>query len=83
MLHPEIIRYCQEKTLDPCSFAYKGGEDYGLLGVCAKDAYPLLESYCAENNQSLHALHKLGTVTKGEITLNARTIGEAGFDHFQ
>lgn len=83
MLHPEIIRYCQEKALDPCYFAYKGGEDYGLLGVCAKDAYPLLESCYAKNNQSLHALHKLGTVTKGEITLNGRTIGEAGFDHFQ
>lgn len=80
-LHPEIIRYCQAHALDPAYFAYKGGEDYGLAGICAKDAYPLFEAYCAKNK--ITSLHKLGTVTKGEIMLNSRSISEAGFDHFQ
>lgn len=80
LLHPEIIRYCKEQNLDPAYFAYKGGEDYGLVGVCVKNAYELFESFCAKQNI---ALHKLGTVTKDGITLNSRTISEAGFDHFQ
>lgn len=80
MLHPEIIRYCGEQNLDPCYFAYKGGEDYGLVGVCAGNAYALFEEFCAKQNMTPH---KLGTVRKGEITLNSRSIEEAGFDHFQ
>lgn len=79
-LHPEIIRYCGEQKLDPCYFAYKGGEDYGLAGVCEGSAYALFEEFCAKQNIMLH---KLGTVRKGEITLNSRSVEEAGFDHFQ
>lgn len=81
MLHPESIDYCKKKNLDPCLFAYKGGEDYGLVGVCEKDAFALLQKYCAE--QKIQTLHKLGTVTKGEINLNSHHVQEAGFDHFQ
>lgn len=81
MLHPEIIDYCKKKNLDPCSFAYKGGEDYGLAGVCEKAAFALLQKYCAE--QKIQTPHKLGTVTKGGISLNSHSIQEAGFDHFQ
>lgn len=81
MLHPEIIQYCQEHNLDPCYFAYKGGEDYGLLGVCAKDAFPALQTWCAEQN--IQAFRKIGTVTAGGVRLNSRSVEEAGFDHFQ
>ena len=81
VLHPEIIRYCKEHMLDPAYFAYKGGEDYGLAGVCANDAWSSLETYCSQNN--IRSLHRLGSLTKGEITLNSRNIEEAGFDHFQ
>lgn len=80
ILHPEIIQYCREQNIDPCYFAYKGGEDYGLAGVCAGDAFSSLQDYCTKQNM---ALHKLGTVRKGEITLNSRCIEETGFDHFQ
>lgn len=83
IIHPEIIRYCKDKNLDPCAFAYKGGEDYGLVGVCEKDAFALLQIYCAEHN--IQTLHKLGTVSgrAGGIILNSCSIEEAGFDHFQ
>lgn len=81
MLHPEIIAYCKENKLDPCYFAYKGGEDYGLVGVCEECAFSSLQSYCTEHN--IGSFHKLGTVTSGEVKLNAQNIEEAGFDHFQ
>lgn len=85
MLHPEIIRYCGEQNLEPCSFAYKGGEDYGLVGVCEKEAFELLQKYCAQHH--IQTLHKLGTVRGGTeksgIRLNSRTIEEDGFDHFR
>lgn len=81
MLHPEIIAYCGKNKLDPCYFAYKGGEDYGLLGVCEKDAFSALQAYCAEH--AVQSFHKLGTVTNGAVTLNSKNIEEAGFDHFQ
>ena len=81
MLHPEIIVYCGKNKLDPCYFAYKGGEDYGLLGVCEKDAFSALQAYCAEH--AVQSFHKLGTVTNGAVKLNSRNIEEAGFDHFQ
>lgn len=81
MLHPEIIAYCRENALDPCYFAYKGGEDYGLLGVCAKEAFSALQAYCAEH--AIQSFRRLGTVTNGAVTLNSKNVEEAGFDHFQ
>lgn len=80
-LHPEIIAYCRENNLDPSYFAYKGGEDYGLVGVCEKEVFPLLQTCCVKHN--IGAFHKLGIVTKGEVKLNGKNIEEAGFDHFQ
>ncbi len=81
-IHPEICCYCQKKNLDPVEFAYKGGEDYGLLGVCAKQAFSALQTYW-QKQENLLPLHKLGIVTNSTITLNNEPIKEAGFDHFQ
>lgn len=81
MLHPEIVAYCRENKLDPCCFAYKGGEDYGLVGVCEECAFPALQAFCAEHK--IVSFHKLGTLTNGEIKLNSHNVEEAGFDHFQ
>ncbi len=32
--HPEVVRHTQEYGIDPIWFAFQGGEDYALLGVC-------------------------------------------------
>lgn len=80
-IHAEIIAYCQEKNIDPLSFAYKGGEDYGLLGVCAEEAFPLLQAYWQKEN--LLPIQYLGKVTEKNIMVNNQEIKEVGFDHFE
>lgn len=81
-VHPEVRAYCRKKGLDPVHFAYKGGEDYGLLGVCAGGAFARFAAFCREKDI---ALRRLGTVTPcgTAVTLNGKTMEEAGFDHFQ
>lgn len=80
-IHAEVVSYCGIHGLDPVHFAYKGGEDYGLAGVCAAEAFALFETFCRENGI---AVRRLGTVTEeNRITLNGKTMEEAGFDHFQ
>lgn len=80
-IHDEVVSYCGIHGLDPVHFAYKGGEDYGLVGVCGAEAYAQFETFCGENGI---ALHRLGTVTEQDrITLNGKNMEEAGFDHFQ
>lgn len=81
-IHPEVLAYCGKKGLDPVHFAYKGGEDYGLLGVCAEEAFGEFAAFCRE--QGIADLHRLGRVTAGgAVLLNQKTMEEAGFDHFQ
>lgn len=81
-IHGDVLRYCTEAGLDPVHFAYKGGEDYGLLGVCAGEAFEKLEEFCRENG--IAQMHRLGTVTEQDaVTLNGKSMEEAGFDHFQ
>ena len=81
-IHSEIHVYCKEKNLDPILFAYKGGEDYGLLGVCEEQAFSALQEYWQKQKELL-PIHKLGIVTNSIISLNNQIIKEAGFDHFQ
>lgn len=86
-IHPEINAYCRAKNLDPVLFAYKGGEDYGLLGICAEESWEELKEYWqnagTNADKSLQALHRLGTIRGNRITLNQKPAEEAGFDHFQ
>lgn len=80
-LSSEVREYCGKNGLDPCSFAYKGGEDYGLAGVCAKEGFSALQAFCKKH--AVEHFHELGTVTNGAITFNRQIAEEAGFDHFQ
>lgn len=80
-LSSEVREYCGKNGLDPCLFAYKGGEDYGLAGVCAKEGFPALQAFCKKH--AVEHFHALGAVTNGAVTFNRQIAEEAGFDHFQ
>lgn len=76
MLHTEQLSYALEKDLDPIFEAFKGGEDYALLGTCPASIF-------AELGVKLPQIQKLGIVTgNGNIVLNGQTVTEHGFDHF-
>ena len=76
MLHQEQIAYALENQLDPILEAFKGGEDYALLGTCPASIFP-------EIGVQLPDIVKLGTVTaNGKVLLNGQATAEHGFDHF-
>lgn len=76
MLHAEQLSYALEQDLDPVMEAFKGGEDYALLGTCPAAIFP-------ELSRKLPLMQKLGTVTNnGKILLNGQVVTEHGFDHF-
>ena len=76
MLHSEQLSYALEKDFDPIREAFKGGEDYALLGTCPASIFH-------EISVKLPQTIKLGTVTgNGQIMLNGQVVTEGGFDHF-
>lgn len=84
-LSPEIIRYCAEKEKDPCHYAYSGGEDYGLVGICSPEAWDIIQARFEQKESfaKIHALGKLTTVKENDsIKLNGKIVSEYGFDHF-
>jgi thiamine-monophosphate kinase len=76
-LHPELLRYCRERGLDPLGTAFQGGEDYALLGTMAESDVPRLNALLAE-------VVILGRVRQeaGVIGQSGRVIRLRGFDHF-
>lgn len=85
-LHKEVVLYCEENKRNPIDFAYAGGEDYGLLGVCNKEAWSEL---CHEwvKNKKLAKIQKIGEVcaqntSAPSILLNGELVTGEGFDHF-
>ena len=79
-LHPEVTAYARSRGISPAAFAFRGGEDYALLGSCAADAFPLVRE-ALEGCE--YPLRRIGTVTgKPGITLNSAPVRDAGFDHF-
>ncbi|SIO39150.1 thiamine-phosphate kinase [Halodesulfovibrio marinisediminis] len=76
MLHAEQLSYAQKHNLDPVFEAFKGGEDYALLGTCPASIF-------AELVVKLPQMQKLGIVTSnGQIVVNGQATTEHGFDHF-
>ncbi|MBQ7606377.1 MAG: thiamine-phosphate kinase [Desulfovibrionaceae bacterium] len=76
-VHPEILRYANEHHISPFSIMMMGGEDYALLGACAPDLVPTLESAIPE-------MRTIGTITE-KTTLICNDIEFStieGFDHF-
>ncbi len=80
-LNLETISYAKSLGEDAALFAYSGGEDYGLLGACSKDAW--IELQKKWKGQSAFArIWKIGDVCQENLTLNDACIKENGFDHF-
>ncbi len=61
--------------------ALLGGEDYALLGACSPALFDKLRQHLADT-ANMPALHRLGVVTTGPVTLNGHAIHGSGFDHF-
>lgn len=81
-LNQEISTFAKSINQNPINFAYSGGEDYGLLGICPPQAWEKLQEKWQENNQFAR-LWKIGEVCKKGLTLNDIEVKEDGFDHFQ
>ncbi len=79
-LDDEIMEFCSLKGQDPIDFAYQGGEDYALLGICAKESFELLEHSFSKENFA--KLWKIGEVLGKDLLLNQQIVEEKGFDHF-
>ncbi len=81
----ELLAFCGDYGLDATDFAYLGGEDYALLGVCPAlmwpDVHELMEK-TAELSSLDVPVRKLGTVASGGIRLNGKETTFEGFDHF-
>jgi thiamine-monophosphate kinase len=75
-LHEETRCFAVEQGLDPVGEYLLGGEDYALLGACAREDLAALR-------KAVPRLRPLGVVTdKAEITINGIPFTAAGFDHF-
>ncbi len=81
----EVQKYCQERNISCIDFAFRGGEDYGLLGICSQEAFEKLQDMWALHslqNANFAKLWKLGTVDLNTYSLNHQDVEEGGFDHF-
>jgi thiamine-monophosphate kinase len=76
-VNPEVEDYCRALSIDPVRFSVLGGEDYALLGGCARDDWPLVR-------ELLPSAWKLGVVTAREgIYAGEDRLDLKGFDHFE
>lgn len=81
-LHPEVIAHANGTGEDPARFAFRGGEDYALLGACPAGSIDEVSDRVRNADPALPFL-VLGTVTAAPgITLNGALSGDQGFDHF-
>ncbi|MBO4316753.1 MAG: thiamine-monophosphate kinase [Mailhella sp.] len=81
----ELLAFCSEYGLDADAFAFSGGEDYALLGICPAQLWPEIQELMgktAELSSLAVPVRKLGTVTGGGIRLNGKEVQFEGFDHF-
>ncbi len=76
-VHPEVAGYCRVMKVDPIVFSLLGGEDYALLGGCAEDDWPMVQS-------RVSSAWKLGRVVARErVFLDGNRVFLKGFDHFE
>lgn len=76
LLHAEVVRHARQHRHNPVEEAWKGGEDYALLGACAPALLPALHA-------ALPDIMNIGTVTdSGIILCNGLPVDREGFDHF-
>ena len=74
--HPEIARYCAANELHADRYRLSGGEDYALVGSCARDALPLVLEALPEACELGKVSEKTGLSCEGQPI-------EEGFDHFE
>lgn len=76
MLHPELLRFCEERGLDPVEFAVLGGEDYALIAALTPEA--------ATRILKLPDSAVIGKLreTPG-LFVNGKPFEKLGFDHFR
>lgn len=72
-LHAEVRRFAGKQGENAAEFAFRGGEDYALIGTCPPELWPAVEALGAR---------KLGEARPGGMTLNGRPWTAPGFDHF-
>lgn len=72
-LRDEVRRFAGEQGESAAEFAFRGGEDYALIGTCPPELERAVETLGGR---------KLGEARAGGITLNGRPWTAPGFDHF-
>lgn len=82
-LRQEVKRFAESLGEDPASFAFRGGEDYALLGACRPGQFDGVALALKKLDDGDMPVLRLGSVTaeKG-IILNGRKLAAEGFDHF-
>lgn len=75
-LPEEVRRYASTREADPALFAFEGGEDYALAGICPPECWDAVEAALAPR------ILRLGEVARGKLTLNGMGCSGGGFDHF-
>ena len=76
-LHPELLRFCRGRGLDPFETAFLGGEDYALLGTLKTNDVPQLKRMVPE-------VVLVGRVREepGIFRPDGEPVRLHGFDHF-
>lgn len=72
-LHAEVRAFAEDRGEDAESFAFRGGEDYTLLGSCPPSLLASVEKLGARI---------LGEIRPGALKLNGTPWTSPGFDHF-
>lgn len=81
VLHPEVVTFAERIGETPIRFAFRGGEDYALLGACPSGE--LASAAEAVRNAAETPFLELGVVTERPgVILNGSPVTDAGFDHF-
>ena len=76
-LHPEVVACARWQEISPVELAFRGGEEYALLGA--------IDPSCREELCELVPEARIvGEIVRGEgISLNGDPVGIKGFDHMR
>jgi thiamine-monophosphate kinase len=76
-LHPEVVAWARRQGVSPVDWAFRGGEEYGLLGAVDPSSRGKLRDL-------LPGALILGEIVHGEgVRLNGAPVAMQGFDHMR